>query len=86
MQLLKITAAGMAASLLITGTAQASSTRASGMPVAPIAAKKLIRTSAPVSSKNKAVPTSAMILMGIAGAGALGTGLYFAVRDSSTGS
>ncbi|HIQ17387.1 MAG TPA: hypothetical protein EYH41_05225 [Novosphingobium capsulatum] len=84
MKLAKFATVGIATSLLLASTAQAASTRASAMPVAPVAAKKLVRSSAPVDSQAKGTGTA--IVLGILGAGAVGAGTYFAVRDASAGS
>lgn len=82
MTIMKIAAVGAVASLLVAGTAQAASTRAA-LPISAVASKKLVRSSAPIGKQSKDADG---VLIGIAAAGAFGTGIYFlAKKGDSTG-
>jgi hypothetical protein len=82
MNIMKIGALGVVASLLVAGTAQAAGTLA-GVPVASVTAKKLQRSSAPVVKQSK--DTSGIIL-GVAAAAAFGVGAYEIAKSDSSGS
>lgn len=80
MSIMKIAAIGAVASLLVAGTAQAASTRAdSAAPVAAIASKKLVRSSAPVAKQARDADAA---VLAIAAAGAFGAGVYFVAQKN----
>lgn len=82
MNIMKIGALGVAASLLVAGTAEAAGTQAA-VPVTSVAAKKLVRSSAPVARQSKAAEG---VLLGLLAAGAVGVGIYEVTKSDSTGS
>ncbi|NKJ43267.1 MULTISPECIES: hypothetical protein [unclassified Novosphingobium] len=82
MNIMKIGALGVVASLLVAGTAQAAGTRA-GVPVASVTAKKLVRSSAPVAKQSKDADG---VIIGVAAAAAFGVGAYEIFKSDSSGS
>ncbi|GHC91735.1 hypothetical protein [Novosphingobium pokkalii] len=82
MNIMKIGAIGVVASLLVAGTAEAAGTQAA-VPVASVTAKKLVRSSAPVARQSKSAEG---VVLGLAAVGAIGVGVYEVTKSDSTGS
>lgn len=87
MNLMKIALTGAAAvGLVLSGAAQAASTRAGASLPVTSKVKKLSRTSAPAAFESSSNIEGAGIGLLIAGVAAAGAGIYFATKNDSPGS